>query len=62
MCQVLVNQHLSRNFVSIPRDIGALAGQEMESRLADSVGGLRRGLAQVHMHFVLCFLLLILMP
>jgi hypothetical protein len=29
------------------RDIGALAGQEMESRLADSVGGLRRGLAQV---------------
>lgn len=28
------------------RDIGALAGQEMEARLAESVGGLRRGLAQ----------------
>jgi hypothetical protein len=39
--------------VIAPRDIGALAGQEMESRLADSVGGLRRGLAQVHIHFVL---------
>ena len=42
----------SRSFVLSPvaddsRDIGALAGQEMESRLADSVGGLRRGLAQV---------------
>ena len=29
------------------RDVAALAGREMEARLADSVGGLRRGLAQV---------------